>query len=235
MKKLIFSVMIVLTISNYSIATEKTPLKKVDIDAFTTDTQVSIPGIGDDHIALVWWIPNEFWEVIFSQDETISKTQQDELLDAMSGISMLAVVQGDITSFGAFKFYSKEVIETQMLVSFTDASGKRKKISLIQAVNPDLEILLSMFKPILGAAMGNMGNNFHFYVLNDKSNFSYRLLNPYREGYINVQLAKKNDEIMTANIELPLNSLFVPRKCPNGKNAHISWKYCPWSGIRLEE
>jgi hypothetical protein len=236
MKKLIISAMIVLTVSNYSTAADKTPLRNVDIDALTIETQgFMFPEAGDDHLAFVWWIPNEFWEATLSQDTTISKTDQDEILEALSGISLLAVIQADMTYFGAFKFYSKEEIEKQMLVSFTGVSGKRQKISLKQTLNPDLEILLGALNPILGAAMGNMGDNFHFYVLNDKSNFSYRLLNPYRKGQLNVQLAKRNDELMIGSLEMPLNSLFIPRKCPNGKNAHISWKFCPWTGIRLEE
>ena len=83
--------------------------------------------------------------------------------------------------------------------------------------------------------MGNLGKNMHFYVLNDKSKSFPRLLDPYRKGQINIQLSRKDDVLMTASIEMPLNSLFVPRKCPNGKDAHISWKYCPWTGKRLEE
>ena len=235
MKKLLISAMIILTVSTYSMAAEKKPLKDVDTDAFTTDTQVTAQGAGDNHVALAWWVPNEFWGSIFSRDATTSEVDKKAMLDAMSGISLLAVVQADITSFGAFKFYSKEEIEEKMLISFTDASGKRQRLSPLQTVNPDLEVVLGVFKPILGAAMGNLGINMHFYVLNDKSNSSYRLLDPYRKGHISIQLSKRNEVLMTAGIEMPLNSLFVPRKCPNGKDAHISWKYCPWSGKRLEE
>jgi hypothetical protein len=83
--------------------------------------------------------------------------------------------------------------------------------------------------------MGKFGNKVHFYVLNDRSKSLLRLLDPYRKGLISVQLANRNDDQITADIEMPLNALFVPRQCPNGKDAHISWKYCPWSGKRLED
>jgi len=235
MKKLLLVVMIVFAVGSYSMAAERKPLKDVDIDAFTTDTQVIPGGVGDYHVALALWIPNEFWESIFSRDATTDEASKKAMLDALSGITLLAVVQADITPLGAFKFYSKEEIEAKMLVSFTDASGKRQRLSLMQTVSPDLEIVLGVFKPILGAAMGNLGNNMHFYVLNDKSKASPRLLDPYRKGSISIQLSKRNKILMTGDIEMPLNSLFVPRKCPNGKDAHISWKYCPWTGKRLEE
>ena len=234
MKKLIILAMIVLMVSSYSTAADKTPLRNVDIDAFTVETQgFMFPEAGDGHLAIAWWIPYEFWDATFSQDETISKTEGDEILDALLGISLLAVIQADITSFAAFEFYSKEEIEKQMLVSFTDITGKRQKISVRQELSPPLELMLAIFQPILGSAMGNMGENFHFFVLNDKSHSSDRLLNPYLKGQLNVQLAKRDDELMTGYIEMPLNSLFIPRKCPNGKNAHISWNYCPWTGQQL--
>lgn len=234
MKKMLVSSIIILAVICV-MAAEKKSLKDVDIDEFTSDTQVWPKGAGVDHMAFVWWIPNEYWDSCLARDMTMSETDKKAMLEAMSGVSLLAVVQADITSFGAFKFYSKEEIDENMLISYTDAEDKQLRLSQVQMINPDLEIVLAVFKPILSAAMGNMGTNMHFYVLNDKSNSSDRLLDPYRKGLINIQLAKKNDDRMTADIEMPLNSLFVPRKCPNGKDAHISWNYCPWTGKRLED
>jgi len=122
-----------------------------------------------------------------------------------------------------------------MSLSFTAADGKRRTVTPMGTIDPNLGVVLAVFKPILGAAMGNLGNNMHFYVLDDRIEGAPRLLDPYREGLISVQLMRKNGDWMTAEIEMPLNSLFVPRKCPNGKDAHVSWKYCPWSGKRLED
>lgn len=235
MKNLLIAVMIVLMVSTYSMSAEKKPLKDVDTDVFATETQVTPQGAGDNHMALVWWLPNEFWESMWARDTTTSEYDKKAMLDVMSDISLLAVVQGDITTFGTFQFYSKEEIEKNMLISFSDAGGNRQGISPIQTINPDLELMLNMFKTMFGATMGNLGNNMHFYVLDDTSNSSPRLLDPYRKGQINIQLSRKDEGLMTANIEMPLNSLFVPRKCPNGKDAHISWKYCPWTGEQLEE
>jgi hypothetical protein len=153
----------------------------------------------------------------------------------MSGISLLAVVQADISSVGAFKFYSKEEIEENMTLSYSGADGKRQKLTPVQSIDPDLEIVLGVFKPVLGAAMGNLGNNMHFYVLNDRAKSSPRLLDPYRKGQIDIRLARRDNVLMDASIEMPINALFVPRKCPNGKDAHVSWVYCPWTGKKLEE
>ena len=234
MKKLLVSIMIALLGTTYVIAAEIKPLKSVDSDAFIEDTQVTPKGAGDNHGALAWWIPYEFWESILSRDMTTSASDKKAWLDVMSGVSLIAVVQTDITALGAFKFYSKEEIEKNMILSFSDTDGKKHRLSPMQTIDPDLEVVLGVFKPILGAAMGNLGNNMHFYVLSDRSKSSSRLLDPYRKGQINIQLAKRDNGLMDASIELPINALFVPRKCPNGKDAHISWKYCPWTGGKLE-
>lgn len=235
MKKLLVSVMIILLVSTSLMAAEKKPLKDVDSDEFTADTQVTLQGAGDDHAALAWWIPKEFWESVFSRDATTSESDKKAMIDVISDISLLVIVQADITSFGACNFYSKEEIEERMLISFVDTGGKKHRLSPMQTVGPNLEIVLGVFKPILGAAIGSFGNNMHFYVLDDKTESSSRLLDPYRKGYINIQLSQRNGTLMSGSIEMPLNSLFVPRECPNGKKAHVSWNYCPWTGKRLEE
>ena len=234
MRTLLVLVVVGVVTCNYAVAADRKLLKDVVIDEMTPDTQATAKGSGDSHFALVWWVPNEFWISIFSRDTTTSAADKNAMLNAMSEISLLAVVQADITDMGAFIYYTKQKIEENMMMSFTNSKGIKKRLLPMQIINPDLEIVLSVFKPILEAAMGNLGSNFHFYVLNDKSNASGRIIDPYRQGAIDVQLSRKDGVLITSSIELPLNSLFIPRKCPNGKDAHISWKYCPWSGKRLE-
>lgn len=234
MNKILIAAVMALTIATYTMAAERKPLKDVDTDAFTNDTQITLRGAGDNHMAFAWWIPNEFWQTLFSRDASISEADKKAVLQALSGISLLAIVQADITELGAFKFYSKEAIEKNMVLSFSNADGKKQRLSPAQKIDPNLEVVLGTFKPILGAAMGNFGNNLHFYVLNDTSQSSHRLLDPYQDGVINIQLERGDGVLMDASIETPINALFVPRKCPNGKEAHISWKFCPWNGEPLQ-
>lgn len=233
MKRLFISCLMVVLFATGAFAVEKKALRDVDSDSFTSDTQVSFEGSGDDHISIAWWIPNEFWEALFARDTNTAEDEKRGMLDALSGVSLLAIVQADVSMLGAFNFYSKEEIEKKMVLSYEDARGSVEELSVLQKINPDLEIVIGIFKPILGAAMGNLGTNMHFYVLSDKSKFSSRMLDPYREGVLNIQLSRRDKVVLSAGISMPLNSLYIPRRCPNGKDAHISWKYCPWSGKRL--
>ncbi len=234
MKKL-FILLTVLFVASFVNAAQKKPIAEIVTDDLTDETQVTAQGAGDNHVALAWWLPNEFWESLLARDSSTSDVDKKALLNSLSGVSLLAVVQANISNFGAFDFYSKEEIEKNMQVSFTDSKKLTRKLTPMQSVNSDLEIVLGIFKPILGAAMGNLGSNLHFYVLNDKANSSTRLLDPYKEGELIIQLSQRNNTLMTAKIEMPLNSLFIPRLCPNGKEAHISWKYCPWTGKLLQD
>lgn len=220
-------------VTSYSMAAEKKQLRDVDSDAFTRATQVMPQAAGDDHMALAWWIPNEFWGTILSRDTTTSESDKKAMLDTMNGVSLLAVIQADITQLGAFRFYTKEEIQRNMTLTFSDTGGTARELVPMQTIDTELEIVLGVFKPILGAAMGNLGNNMHFYVLNDRSESS-RLMDPYEQGRFGIQLAKRDSSVMDVSIELPIDALYVPRKCPNGKDAHISWNYCPWSGTRLD-
>ena len=235
MSRLLISSFFLLWAATCTLAAERKPIEEVDSDQFTADTQVTPAGAGDDHVALVWWIPNEFWESILARDSTTAEADKQAMLDAMAGISLLAVVQADISQFGAFDFYSMEEVAEHMEISYTNDLGKQQNLVPMEDVNPDLEVVLGVFKPILGGAMGNLGNNMHFYVLGDVSENADRILDPYEQGVIHFQLKRRDQGQLTGEIDLPLNALFVPRKCPNGKDAHVSWQFCPWSGERLPE
>ncbi len=201
---------------NYKQATndlKKKPLNAVSIDAFTRDTQARARISGDNHLAMVWWIPNEFWESVLIRNDSLSDANTKMMLDVMAGISILGVVQAVINELGAFTFYSKKAILKNMIISFSDQKETLIRISPIQSIDSNLEIVLGAIKPILEAAMDNLGRNFHFYVLNDKINSSHRLIDPYKKGLIKIQLMKNNnDDLINAEIELPLNCLLMKRQ-----------------------
>lgn len=81
--------------------------------------------------------------------------------------------------------------------------------------------------------MGNLGSNMHFFVLADRNANDERIIDPYEVNALRIGLKKSDGERLNVVLETPLNSLFVPRTCPNGKPAHVSWKFCPWGGERL--
>ncbi|MFC4257875.1 hypothetical protein ACFOZ5_02390 [Marinobacter lacisalsi] len=233
MTKLLLSIALVMLAGSHALAAERKPLEDVPTDDLTQDIQFTPKGAGDDHASLVWWIPTEFWESVMSRDTVSSAADKQAAIDALSGVSILGIVQADITQLGAFRFYPKQEIGDTMRVTYTPEGGDPITLTPMTELDSDLQIMLGTFRPILANAIGNMGSNLHFYVYDDEQAGSDRLLDPYKPGELKVELTKRNGDSIHGSVEMPLNSLFVPRKCPNGKDAHISWEYCPWSGEKL--
>ncbi|MEO0974297.1 MAG: hypothetical protein AAFX85_14495 [Pseudomonadota bacterium] len=213
-------------------AIERKPVAEVEADALTTETQLRLGGTSQ-HISVVWWVPTEYWELFLSRDQSIGAEVRQQVLDTLSGVSLLAVVQADISPLGVFDFYSEAQVREGLILTYEPAKGESRQLKPLTKVDPGLQILIGQIKPVLTAAMGNLGGNMHFLVLDDEDGDGQRILDPYLEGVLSASVTTQADEVLGGVFEFPLDSLFVPRKCPNGKDAHVSWRYCPWSGEEL--
>lgn len=212
---------------------QRKALVDVDIDALVEDTQAVLKGGDTRHLAIAWWIPVEFWEAANLKNNAMSQSDRTALKNTLTGTTLLGIVQADISTYGAFDYYSKDEVEKNLEISYVSADGSTVALSPLKDIDANIRLVLSLTKPILESAMGNLGSNFHFFVLHDRSDAGGRLIDPYRFGRVEVHARKKVAGELKAVIELPLNALYVPRQCPNGKEAHVSWNYCPWSGQRL--
>lgn len=221
-----------LILNSYSI--DRKSIIEVSTDDLLINTQLSLKGVSEDHTGIVWWLPNEFWESTYARDTTTSDKDKSAMLAAVEGVSLLGVVQADISPLGSFKFYPKEDVQKNMVITFTGKDGKSRRVPVEKDINPDLKVLLGIIKPMLAQAIGNMGENLHFFVLKDKDEDGNRILDPYEGGVLNFKLKEFSGRDIFANIYLPLNSLYVPRNCPNGRPADVTWDYCPWSGEKLD-
>jgi len=231
---LLLSAVFSLVGSAWADAATRLPVDKIDPDAFAEDTQIELVGAGDDHAAVAWWIPPEFWASVLSRDGSVGEREMEKVLDTLKGTSLLAVVQADISSLGAFDYYSREEVLRGMNATYSDPEGRAVRLAPVSEVEEGLQVLLTMFKPILEAAMGELGKNMHFYVIGD-SREGARVADPYRPGKISVELLRRDGGVIDGDLRMPINSLFTTRKCPNGEEADVSWIYCPWTGKKLDE
>jgi hypothetical protein len=221
-----------LAASAVAIAQERMALGQVSLDAMAADTQASPGGVDDTHLALAWWIPHEYWAAAFSREAGMSDAEREEVIATLRGYSLLAVVQGDIRPLGALRFYDLEAVAGSLEITH-ESGGRQLRLEPLQDVAAEMKPLLGAIKPMLASAMGNLGSNMHFFVLADRDADDRRVADPYLEGVLRIALKKGGGEPIVIVIETPVNSLFVPRICPNGKAAHVSWAFCPWGGERL--
>lgn len=211
-------------------AVERKAITEVDVDALTVETQVVTST--SESLDLVWWILPEFWEATFRQNAQMPDAQVDQLLDVIGRYSIVGVVQADISPFGAFRFFDKDTVMDALTIEAVGPGGAVRTIPHTDPSDPDLRLLLDQMRPVLAQAIGGMGQNLYFFPVSIFDDDGERILSPYAEGRLRVVL-QRGETTTALEIETPLDSLFVPRICPNGKPAHVSWTYCPWSGDEL--
>lgn len=213
-------------------AAERKSVLDVDINALTGESQSMVST--NNSFDLVWWVIPEFWEATFRQSPDVSDAQADQLLSILRNHTVLAVVQADISPLGSFRFFDKDAVMKGLQVEAISADGKARTVSHTEAADPDLRLMLDQMRPVLAQAMGNMGENLYFFPLPAFDGEGEEFLSPYEFGRLRVSLGRETIGPVL-EIETPLDALYVPRTCPNGKPAHVSWTYCPWSGERLPQ
>lgn len=238
MKQIISSLLLVGLATSALFSAERKSLKDVDLTALSQDIQTIHQGPledGTNFVAIALWLPQEYWQTVMDKNAALPAANKAKLLETMKGVTMLALVQGDVTPLGRFDFYQRDEIEKKLEISVIATDGKRRDLKPMKEISGELQGVLAVFKPVMAAAMGNMGRSMEIFVLDNTNEDGSRILDSYEPGQIDIRMVRRDGSTMDSTIELPLNALYVPRKCPNGKDAHISWKFCPWTGVPLED
>ena len=220
---ILWSLMLALPVS-----AQVVPINELSTDELSEETQQVPPNTPDDYYALTWWLPYEWWATLMEEDS-------EEMLAQLKPYTVIAMVEADIGPLGSFTYYSERDVAKTLAVSFVDPDGNRTPLEIVDDVPSDLALLIAMMKPVISAAMGNMGESLHFFVLDDQTSMGSRIADPYGNGSLEVSFVDHKDRSWSTQTPFPLNSLFIPRMCPNGKPAHVSWSYCPWTGTKLPE
>jgi hypothetical protein len=213
-------------------ATDRKSLSVVDVDQLTLDCQVNTGG-ADEH-ALVWWMPNVFWEVSMAQNDDMSPREKQELLNQMKGVTILCILQGQLTDYGNLVPASKAIIQRGMTILFTNKDGEVKQVQPVKSFNTDVRRFLLDIKAMMSNLLGTVGESMQFFVLDNRDTATSAKMDPYKGGLLSVRLTGNGGAKIQANFQFPFHSLYVPRICPNGKEAHVSWNFCPWTGKQLK-
>lgn len=221
-------------VSAVCLAAERKDLKKIDLDALSSELQKSAEP--SDGMNLVWWVPPEFWRASMAQ----SKEADDgieEVMKVMDKCVVIAVVRADISALGAFKFHGKDAVAKALTVTRADKDGNLTTLELQTELDDDMSNMLALVSSVLKNAMGGLGSNFHLFVYKGLDGKGNRIASPYEEGKLIVKLAKLSKEAGgTIEFETPVDALYVPRECTAcKKKAHIRWNFCPWCGKALPE
>ena len=219
-----------LGLAGHAIAVEPKVLKDVDVAALTRETQLASYGDGGTHVA--WWVPGEYWESSLMRDASLDPAARKYVLDILRRYSLLAVAQTETSATGSMDFYSRDRVLGGMTIEYSNGGAWREIKPLAEAPK-ELSPLLDRLTPIMRNALGQLGESLYFFVISDV-NKGERVISPLSKGQLRLTLTRRDGvAVGPLTIDFPLDSLFVPRLCPNGKPAHVTWAYCPWDGTRL--
>lgn len=219
---------------SFTTSAEVLSLKEVDTDKLTEECQKSTPK-NDDGMNLVWWVPVEFWQATLMQDPTATGRDVKDMTDAMEGYITIGVIRSDISTFGAFRFHDEARTKKSLRVFWEDEQGKKVQLEWEDKPRAEINMIFGMMRPMLAAAMGQMGQNFHFYVLKNTDKEGNTIVDPHAKGKLILEMDKLGtDAGGTIEIACPLDSLMKPRTCENCKEKmHSTWNYCPYDGEEL--
>jgi hypothetical protein len=210
-------------------AAEKRAVTDVDSGILTQELQrVS----NDEGIVVAWWMPAEFWAVALGNEKSLTAAQMEEVMKILRQYTFVAVVDGEVGG-ATIDFQDRTAVAKSLTVEVVDADGKARKVVPLEPAPEDVQPLLTTLVPAMGAAMGNLGRNLHFFVFQDQVE-NARLFSPFDPGAVVVKLGgREGRQNISLSIDRPIDSLLVPRLCANGKPAHVSWNFCPWDGKKL--
>lgn len=200
---------------------------KVNLNKLTAETQQLSES--PDAMRLIWWIPIEFWQSVFEQDETMPQSEIDEFLQTFKAYTTVAVLDGTIGPFGTVNYASKNDIAKNL--SLFGNNNKEYRPLDESEIDEQTKNALSILKPVLANMLGPMGENMHFYLFKDVQDPLLKLADASKEGAFRVRLDTED-----FNWKLPLSSLVKQKKCPvDGALLDGTWTFCPYHGDKLVE
>jgi len=200
---------------------------RVDLNALIQETQKISQKA--DEMTLVWWIPEEFWRISFTQDPTATEAQSEEFIKVLQPYTLIAVVDGKVGSFGGITYSSEADIRAN--INIRDSQGAYYLPFNEDEIGADVKNFLSMIKPIFVNTLGPLGQNMHFLLFPAKNRSGRNIAEAKKEGTFSVKLGEREFKW-----RLPLGSLLPPKICTKcGEKLSGAYKYCPYDGTPLKK
>ncbi len=220
-------------------AAERKPLKEVNVALMMRECEL-LPATNRDpdgrYIGKAFWIPHAYWQVIFAKNETMPDKERQDALKQLDGVFLVGLLLGEHQPApNPTQFYDRKEILKGFKISVIDTQGKRKMLSITEKTNPFIDFVLKNMRPMVEGTIGEAGKHLEIVVIDNRNPDGSPIIDAYGPGRIDIRMVRESGQNVDSYTELPMNSLYVPRKCPNGRDADISWKFCPWTGQRLPE
>ncbi len=200
--------------------------QNVDVAKLVEETQQV--KMGNKHVAVVWWIPNEYWEKSFKDDPTVTEEMTKEFIEVFNEYLMLAVIDSDLGPFGGVKNKDVDSIKNNIRVILSDQTILKPLPE--EKISGDASNFISMIKPMFTKMMGQFGSGMNFILFRGVDEDGKRLLDPGVENRFEVNLYAEK-----FSFRLPLGSLLPDKYDPEtGEIFPGNYNYNPYTGVELE-
>jgi hypothetical protein len=200
--------------------------RSVNANALIQETQKMI--LNPDEMTMVWWIPEEFWQVSFEQNPNIAKAEAELYMDYLRPYTLIVVAHGKVGSFGRIIYKTETQLRNS--IRMIDNQGISYRPVEDEKIKYGAKYFLSMMKPVFENMLGSMGPNMHFFLFPSKSESDQRIAVAKGDGFFSVKLSDRE-----YFWRLPLGALVAPKICPvDGEELSGGWKFCPWHGVELK-
>jgi len=193
------------------------------------ETQIAVDA--HNHLALVWWVPFEFWAYSAKKrGNDPEKTRQN--LKALKDYTVVGVFAANVSALGSFDYVTPADLQKKLFIRDSDG----QEYAALTDISGDAKNLADLIRPMLGNAMGRAGENFAMLFFPAKTKTGKLIADEGTKGSFTVVLKDVLGETETDFAwHTPLTSFSEPRYCPAGKErVHADWDYCPWHGVKLQ-
>lgn len=208
---------------SHSISKENSNI--IDLDIMFKETQLFSEDI--NKMAMVWWIPNEYWLGMAQEDPLYDEILAQETIKLLEPYIVTFILLGKVGTFGGIKYESVEKIYDKSKIVFSDNHSLHPIDR--NEIDPDAKNFLDVMKPVFANTMGEMGENMQYVLFSAKYQNGDYYINPKEKDHFIVHVS--NEEF---KFKLPLASLFPKKSCPNcGEKLNGLYSFCPYDGYQL--
>ena len=200
---------------------------QIDLAALISQIQLQDPRA--DSLNSTMWMPEQFWQAVFSQEPNITQTEIERRLDVFRPYVLVAVTAGELGVFGAPKFDSEATVLSKTRLVDNEHTVYEPLIQ--STLSPDMQSFISVFTPMLVQLLGPTGEALVFVVFPARNQDGVMIADATKEGSFQVNVGDSEFKW-----RLPLGAVLPPKVCPvDGDKMSGAWKYCPWHGVELKE
>jgi hypothetical protein len=219
MRKLLLSVLATIAlVAGDAVATG------ADVGPLLRETQFSRSE--NKNFLIIWWIPDEFWELSLKDNPATPAPVQKEILDAVHHYLVFAVVEGTIGALGQIEAVPKEAVLAKMSVTVVEHVLKP-----IPDDNLDegAKNLFQAMKPFISSAAGKIGQSMEFVLFEGFDTKGKRYVDPRKKGSLSAKLGERE-----FTWRLPLGALMPPKyDADSGEEFPGNYDFSPFSGAKL--